>query len=94
MDPALIEKITRMVIDKLENQKSIQALTDVEIEDWLQNDLDFNVKNTTNPNKNNFDTPLSAAEIHNWMNHDLLQPFLTSNEEKQNIIDYVKFSKY
>jgi len=64
MDRNLIEKITRLVVSKLEEQAEHRPLTDEEIKRW--NEITSSMKVTENKRRQSTLTPLTDKEIEVW----------------------------
>ena len=84
MDRILIEKITEIVLSKIQNQAAYLPLSDEEIKDWER--IDFTVSSATAACEANQSTrPLSENELRHW--GELSQSFQAIPSPKGRIPD-------
>jgi len=90
MDPQLIEKITRLVIAKLEQEpKKVTPLSVQEIEEWERISATFQMGKVS-PRKKQSGVGLSNTEIDKW---EQVTAMIQGNEKKANR-NVVKFHPY
>ncbi|TQR08735.1 hypothetical protein [Psychrobacillus soli] len=90
MDLELVEKVTRMVLEKLGAIQTGSGLTDTEIENWKRNDLLARVQVSRTARLSEA-RPLSIEEISKWQSLDFLKQAPSFSAKNK---DEVIFRKY